>query len=385
MDYSYVSLDPVQPSKPGPHASPAVRTHEGIPGIERSPNGRLFAVWYAGGTTECRENYAMLVVSDDDGKTWSDAVAVVDPPHPFVRAFDSTLWYAPNGKLYWFWAQSCGGYDSTWQIADGIVGVWYSIIENPDDDPASFRFSPSRRIANGIMMNKPTVLADGTWAFPCSVWTGNYPKHESLNVQQGAYMVVSEDQGETFHIRGRIHMANVEGGPIFDEHMFVQHNDGRVVCYIRVKKGTAESTSYDNGKTWTPPTLSTNIGGPNSRLFIRRLKSGRLLLVNNDSNTKREKMTAFLSDDDGKSWPHKLLLDLGKHDAVSYPDGVQAPDGTLYIIHDYARQRGGHIFMSRITEDDIIAGKLVSDNSQLKIHIASSFPVPGKTSAPLDD
>ena len=59
-------------------------------------------------------------------------------------------------------------------------------------------------------------------------------------------------------------------------------------------------------------------------------------------------MTAFLSDDDGISWPYHLLLD-GREN-VSYPDGTEAQDGRLYLIHDFARSNGGYILLSRITE-----------------------------------
>lgn len=99
MNFSYISLDPVPVSKPGPHAAKELRTHQGIPGIECSASGRLFAVWYAGGNGECRENYVTMAVSDDHGATWKDSVAVVDPPHPDVRAFDSVLWRSPDGEL----------------------------------------------------------------------------------------------------------------------------------------------------------------------------------------------------------------------------------------------------------------------------------------------
>ncbi len=234
MNFSYASLDPVPVTKPGPHCAKELRTHQGIPGIERLESGRIFAVWYTGGKSECRENYVAMSISDDNGTTWSDTVAVVDPPHPDVRAFDSTCWISPNGKFYWFWSQGCGGADGAGEIFDGIGGVWFSILENPDDDPDQFHFTLPRRISNGIMMNKPTVLSDGTWAFPCSVWTGPYRKHESLNAVQGAMMVVSEDQGETFYLRGRIDMSNVDGGPVFDEHMFTELCDGRILCSIRV-------------------------------------------------------------------------------------------------------------------------------------------------------
>ena len=222
MQFSYVSLDPVPVTRPTAENAHELRTHQGIPSIERSAGGRLFAVWYTGGGSECMENYVMLVMSDDDGETWSDAVAVISPEHPQVRAFDPNIWMTPDGRLFIFWAQSCGGENGKNEIFDGIGGVFFSELENPDDAPENFRFSESRRIANGIMMDKPTVLSDGTWAFPCSVWTGNYRKHESLDVIQGAWLVASEDGGRTFSRRGYVDMHDVEGGCAFDEHIYVE-------------------------------------------------------------------------------------------------------------------------------------------------------------------
>lgn len=382
MEFTYQSLDPVNVTKAtGKHARKN-RTHQGIPGIVRSPGGRLFAVWYAGGDTECCENYVMMVASDDNGKTWSKPLYVVDPPSASVRAFDSTLWLSPEGKLYWFWAQGCGGKSGEWEIYDGIAGVWYSVLENPDDPPEDFRFTPSVRITNGIMMNKPTVLKDGTWCLPISLWTGNYRKHESLGVVSGCWMWVSTDNGKSFQPRGRVDMRHVDGGVCFDEHMFVEHEDGTIQILIRVNKGVAEAFSYDMGFTWTAPSLSHSISGPSSRFFIHRLKSGHLLLVNNDITQlpagvrRRERMTAYLSGDDGKTWPFQLLLD--ERIGVSYPDGIVDDDGLICVIYDRDRRAGGNILMARFTEKDILAGKLVSRKSALKILIDESNPVPVK-------
>ena len=79
----------------------------------------------------------------------------------------------------------------------------------------------------------------------------------------------------------------------------------------------------------------------------------------------RTKLTAFLSDDDGKSWRGGLLLDARPQ--VSYPDSIEARDGRLYIIYD--RERGGakEILMARVTEGDILAGKIEDESSELRI------------------
>jgi hypothetical protein len=54
---------------------------------------------------------------------------------------------------------------------------------------------------------------------------------------------------------------------------------------------------------------------------------------------------------------------------VTYPDGFQAPDGTIYVSYDHNRG-AGEITMARFTEEDILSGKIVSPQSKLKMIIA---------------
>ena len=67
------------------------------------------------------------------------------------------------------------------------------------------------------------------------------------------------------------------------------------------------------GATWSEPKPAATIQNINARFFLRRLASGRMLLVKNGPTDqrldKRSHMSAFLSDDDGKTWHGGLLLD----------------------------------------------------------------------------
>ena len=114
----------------------------------------------------------------------------------------------------------------------------------------------------------------------------------------------------------------------------------------------AESTSTDGGKTWN--TALTAIPNPGSRFFIKRLRSGRILLVNNWHNKERICLSAALSEDDGKTWKHRLLLDNRR---CSYPDAVQGKNDEIYIVYDNLRSSAKEILICRITEEDIIKGR----------------------------
>ena len=76
-------------------------------------------------------------------------------------------------------------------------------------------------------------------------------------------------------------------------------------------------------------------------------------------------MTAYLSEDDGETWLGGLVLD--ERDNVSYPDGGQADDGTIFAVYDFERYGAREIYVARFTEEDVKAGKIVSENGALKL------------------
>lgn len=348
---------------PGPEYADNTRLFQGIPGIARARNGRLWALWYAGGPDEPTEgpgNYVVLVTSGDDGRTWSAPKLVIDPPGP-VRAYDATLWHDPDGRMWLFWSQS-------YEKWDGRSGVWAIVTKESNSE--SPKWSEPRRLSDGIMMNKPTVTSWGEWLMPASVWerkaTGNIPaalRHD-LGARKGANVMVSRDKGRTWSYRGQVIVPE----RVFDEHMIVERRDRSLWMLVRAAYGIGESTSTDHGAKWEPGRKS-GIPHVNSRFFVRRLKSGKLLLVTHEppDQKTRSHLIAHLSSDDGKTWTGGLTIDERK--GVSYPDGVQAPDGTIYLIYDYSRRDDRQIFMASFTEDDVAAGQWRSAKARQRVQI----------------
>ena len=80
---------------------------------------------------------------------------------------------------------------------------------------------------------------------------------------------------------------------------------------------------------------------------------------------QRSHLTAYLSDDDGATWKGGLLLD--DRLVVSYPDGDQGADGTLYIIYDHNRESDREILLARFTEEDVLARQLISAQARLRL------------------
>src|SRR5699024_11711898 len=132
------------------------RKWQGIPSVERTPGGRLYANWYTGMETETGGNFVVVSTSDDNGDHWKSVEFVVEHDDPAVRCYDPCLWTDPLGRLWLTWNQSR-------DVFDGRVGVWAAISTNPDDETPAW--SEPRRLANGIMMNKPIVTRGGDWLF----------------------------------------------------------------------------------------------------------------------------------------------------------------------------------------------------------------------------
>src|SRR4051812_23501873 len=89
-------------TSPGPEYGDTTRSWQGIPGIERAPQGRLWSTWYTGDVGEgAIGNYAMVATSGDDGKKWSKPLAIQGPKG--TRIGDPLPWVDPKGRLWVFY------------------------------------------------------------------------------------------------------------------------------------------------------------------------------------------------------------------------------------------------------------------------------------------
>ncbi|HPD15207.1 MAG TPA: sialidase family protein [Planctomycetota bacterium] len=378
-DWAALALEPPAiNTAPGPEYADTARDMNMVIGMDRTPGGRLWAAWVSGGDSELA--YFVAATSDDGGDTWSAPRLVIDPadsptglPH---RTLVGNFWTDPKGRLWLFFDQAMGYFD-------GRAGAWAITCDNPDAERPAW--SAPRRIWHGCTLNKPTVLKDGTWLMPISLWRrdrihASTEKHRptcnpkaippgfrdafhDLDPERRAHVFASTDEGKTWEKRGGVLFPRFD----FDEHMLVELRDGRLWMLARTGDGIAESHSTDQGRTWSPPRIRfPNI---NARFFIRRLASGRLLLVKHgrmDERTpQRSHLTAVLSDDDGQTWRGGLVLD--ERAGISYPDGFQAPDGTLSIIYDHSRYGAAEILLARFREDDVLAGAFKSPGAKPRI------------------
>lgn len=377
IDFSAISDDLLEPpfinTRPGSAYLDRVRNYNMVIGADVTPGGRMWAAWVSGGDDP--NAYFVLASSDDRGETWSQPRLVIDPPdHPSglkVSIIVGNLWTDPRGRLWLF-------FDQSFEQFDGRTGNWFIRCDNPDaNEPV---WTVPRRIGFGMTLNKPIVHSSGDWLLPVSLWDRTKIKktvlaiepnpHPELDPLRMSNVFASSDEGESWDRRGGVLIPR----PQFDEAVLVERPGGEVWMTCRSETGMWESTSQDVGASWSEPTRSA-IGHINARHAIRRLASGNLLLVKHGSavdvpTEKRRDLTAFLSEDDGYTWKGGLLLEGRQERDCSYPDICQFADGTIGVLYDYGRADPSEILLARITEADVLAGKLMSSNSRLGLLVS---------------
>ncbi|HBJ87983.1 MAG TPA: hypothetical protein DDZ88_29825 [Verrucomicrobiales bacterium] len=360
----------VQVREPNPFA-PAVITNPGaefqdearpgamIIGMDRTPKGRIWGCWT--GTGDKKDGYFLLATSDDGGHAWSKPRLAVGARTEFTQKISGALvgnvWSDPKGRLWLFFDQQLG--DSRERITN-----WF--IRCDDPDAAEPAWTEPVMFAEGCTLNKPAVLKNGDWLLPVSDWQ-----------KKTARVFASTDEGASWKERGSLQFPDWQ----FDEHMTVELRDGRLWMLARTSGQPHESFSIDGGATWSAPSLAATVQNVSSRFFLRRLKSGRILLVKNGSPAerlpKRTHMSAYLSDDEGQTWKGGLLLD--ERNAVSYPDGFESPDGLIHILYDWNRHSDAEILMAKFREEDVLAGKIVSKDAKLLLLVnKATGPKPEK-------
>ena len=359
-----------------------LRLFQGCPQVEISEGGRLWATWFGSNVQAERapyhkDQFSVISTSADDGKTWKE-VFVFDPSKLLGGgASDPMLWKDPKGQIRFIGLRNIDfkGKD------EFASSAWEFTMLDPENEHTAW--TAPRLLGNkNISVMKPLIFPDGT-----------------IMRSMDDFKLV----GKPDKVRIRFLKEDVDGKPIFvsefpvdDDAVFAEQmpiirKDGSLFTFYRAKKGQKSAQSFDGGKTWKLGGYYPMQFSINTKCILKTLPSGRVLLVANDVQMKEEsgkriyyytdenglerelekhktvrtRMTAYLSDDDAKTFSHKMLLcDDGQ---ISYPSAALGRDGSIYVVYDQGRGTIGQhtIFLSKITEEDILAGKLVNGESFL--------------------
>lgn len=313
-----------------------------------SYGNNLFAAWYTGGTKEPHsDNYIPVAASDDNGETWKDPFLIVDPindtsvvlPVFFVNGAGELLLYysvLPGSKMY------------------GIK------LMNADGPLDQITYEGPFLVSQRTVFVKPTILSDGSIVYATGDKVG----------YSGVYKSV--DDGYSYTKIATIPSKYVKPEKTYTEASIVERADGSLWMLSRLEKGyhggIEQAFSYDKGITWTTSEggLEYPLQGPGSRTGFMKLRSGALLFVTNESTSNRDMMTAYLSEDDGKTWPYSILID---RYTSAYPEVYQDPDGKILIVYDKGRYLENSIRLTILREEDIKAGRFVSNTARDKLTV----------------
>jgi photosystem II stability/assembly factor-like uncharacterized protein len=145
-------------------------------------------------------------------------------------------------------------------------------------------------------------------------------------------VAISDDEGATWRASDPI----VSLGGV--QPSLVRKQDGTIVAWMRDNGPPPQraivASSNDEGATWTQG-VDSAVPNPGSSLEVIALRDGSWLMVNNDTENGRARLSAWLSRDEGQTWPHRRAIEDTPGGSYSYPSVVQAADGLIHVTYSH--------------------------------------------------
>ena len=296
----------------GPYKHPACMTELG--------NGDLYLVYYGGEGEYAGDTSVFGSRLKPGGTAWSAPKPIAHDP--FRSVGNGVIWTAPDGVVWLFYVVR---YGETWSTSR----VQFKVSR---DNAETWSDASMLSLETGIMVrNRPIVLLDGSYLLPAYKETGHDP--EKVGPDSTSLFLRFDPKRKNWTETGRIRSpnGNIQPAP-------VQIDKNRLIAYCRRGGGydpkevghIIQSESHDGGLTWLTGTNSS-FPNPNAAIDLLKLRSGRLMLLYNDSMTARTPLTVAVSSDLAKTWPHKRDLIAGPGD-FGYPSAFQARDGQIHLV-----------------------------------------------------
>ena len=297
--------------------------------VAETGDGTIVAAWF-GGTKERNPDVCIWFSRLIDGK-WTPAQnvanGIVDETTRHA-CWNPVLYQVPGGALQLYY-----------KVGPNVAGWTGKVITSND---GGLTWSTPRNLPEGFLgpiKNKPVLLKNGTLVSPSS------------REGEGGWRVLfelSNDFGKTMTKTSEINDGRTLQGiqPVILVH---QNGHLQILCRTQQRR-MGESWSTDNGKTWSPMTLS-NMPNNNSGFDGVTLRDGRHLLVYNHliphdllprGKGERTPLNIAVSND-GKKWDAAAVLEDSPIPQYSYPSVIQSSDGLLHIVYTWRRKAIKHI------------------------------------------
>jgi predicted neuraminidase len=302
----------------GPYKHPAA--------LAELDNGDLYLVYYGGAGEYAVETAVWGSRKKKGESTWSAPAAIARDP--FRSVGNAVIWQAPDGLVWLFYVVR---YGETWSTSR----IQFKVSK--DGARTWSDASPLALEAGMMVRNRPIVLNDGAYLLPIYHETGE--DTERVGPDSVSLFSRFDPKTKAWTQTGPIRSpnGNIQPAP-------VQLDDGRLIAYCRrgggytkEEKGyLVQAESHDGGMTWSEGRDSA-FPNPNAAVDFLKLRSGRLLLIYNDCFHGRTPLTAAISEDHDKTYPHRRNVAEGPGD-FGYPFAFQARDGTIHLVYTSDRR-----------------------------------------------
>lgn len=322
-----------------------------IPAIVGLPNGDLLA--FCEGRVDGSGDYGNIDIvmrrSSDKGKTWDPLQVVADNGDrqagnaaPVVDVTDPDY---PQGRIFLFY-NTGNAQEGEVRKGNGQREVWYrTSVDNgkswsvPIDITSQVHPADWRSYANtpGHAMQFLHGKFKGR-IFIAANHSAGPPQPRFVDYKAHGYY--TDDHGKTFHLGATI---EVGGG---NESMATELSGDRLMMNSRNQKGEPRlrmvSVSSDGGRTWDSTWFDPALPDPvnqGSILTVGEKKGHAVLAFCNAADTaKRDNLTLRISDDDGHTWPKKVLVDRSPagdvHGFTAYSDMVQLSRRRIGVLYE---------------------------------------------------
>lgn len=294
--------------------------------IAELSNGDLL-IAYFGGSGEYQSDTAVhLSRRRRDASRWSTP-RILSSERALPEG-NPVVWQAPDGLV---WLFNVVRHGETWSTST------IDARTSKDGGETWGKPFPLTTEQGTMVRSKPIVLPDGHYLLPVYHETGADP--ESVGADTCSFFLIHDVATGRWRETNRVHsrLGNLQPAPAIVEGDYLVAYCRRGGDYQpRDDAWAVRTESRDGGKTWSEG-KETSIPNPNAAVDFHRLASGHLLLVFNDSKTRRTPLVAALSTDKDKSYPHRRIIAGGDGD-YGYPFAIQGKDGRIHVVYTSDRR-----------------------------------------------
>ena len=355
---------------------PPEHWHNHSSSLVQTPNGDLLVCWYHGSGERSADDVKILGSRKRHGHgRWEKPFLMADVP-----GFPDTnpaMVVNGAGKLFLFWANIVSN-----QWGSALLRMqtstdfqqqgrpprwsWQDVILLK---PAHLEVQFLKKVAAVLprLSSYPDARAEAEEAVrkvtdKLARRTGWMPRVHPLLLPSGRMLLplysdvfsvglvaISDDSGKTwFSSEPIIGLVNVQPS-------LVRKKDGTIAAYMRDNGPGLKiqySESHDNGVHWEAARY-LSIPNPGSSVETIALKNGHWVLVCNDTKDGRYRLTALLSEDEGKTWPWRRPIEFSPDHSgsYSYPSVIQTRDGNIHVTYSWSENGGQSIKHVVFNED----------------------------------